>query len=64
LTIREALAARALHGNGRTLRIVEAEPDPMIVAKVELGKITMQMFLAAMLVDGKRCFDPILMRIA
>jgi hypothetical protein len=52
LTIRETLAARLRHGNGRTIRIIEAKLDPMIVAKVILGKVTMQMLLSAMLVDA------------
>ena len=52
MTIRETLAARLRHGNGRTIRIVEAEPDPMIVAKVILGKVTMQMLFAAVLINA------------
>jgi hypothetical protein len=51
ISIRETLAARLRHGNGRTIRIVETEFDPMIVAKVILGKITMQMFFAAVLIN-------------
>lgn len=52
LAVRETLAARLLDGNGRTIRIVEAKLDPVIVAEVVFRQIPVQVLLAAMLVDA------------
>jgi hypothetical protein len=52
LPVREPLAVCAFHGNRRRVAIVEAERNSVIVAIIEFGKITVQMFLAAMLIDA------------
>jgi hypothetical protein len=52
LTVREALACRALDCKGRTFPVAVTQLDAVIVAKVEFGEIAMQMFLAAMLIDA------------
>jgi len=50
--IRETLASRTLNGKRRTVAITVAELDPVIVSKIVLCQITVQMFLAAVLVDA------------
>ena len=50
LPVREALACRILHGNRRTVAIVETEFDTMIVAEIKLSQVPVQMLLFAVLV--------------
>jgi hypothetical protein len=52
LFIGEPLALGALHSNGGSLRIVDAEPKAVGIPKVELGQVAVQVLLAAVLVHA------------
>jgi hypothetical protein len=43
--IRETLTSRILHGKRRTVAIGVAQLDPVIVAEIKLGKVTVQVLL-------------------
>lgn len=48
--IRETLTSRILHGKRRTVAIGVTKLDPVIVAEIKLGKVTVQVLLGAMLI--------------
>jgi len=50
--IREAFAFDALEGDHGTHVVIDAEADAVVVAEIELREITVQMVLAAMLIDA------------
>src|SRR5947209_3186154 len=50
--VREALANDAFHGARRTCPVIHAESNAVAVAKIELGKIAVQVLLGTVLVDA------------
>ena len=48
--IRETLTSRILHCKRRTVAIGVAQLDPVIVAEIKLGKVTVQVLLGTMLI--------------
>jgi hypothetical protein len=50
--IRETLTNRILHGKRRTVAIVETKFDPVIIAEVKLGKVSVKVFFATVLVNA------------
>jgi hypothetical protein len=51
-SIGEPLTNRTLDDASSALRIVNAEPDSVAVAKIELGEITVKMLLADVLINA------------
>ena len=50
--MRETLTSRVLNGKRRTVAIVVTKLHAVVITEVVFGEITMQMLLAAMLVQG------------
>src|SRR5580693_7722031 len=51
-SISKPLADDTLHRSRGTFHVIYAEPNAIAIAEIVLGEITMQMLLAAMLVDA------------
>ena len=51
-TIGQAFANDAFERTIRALHVINAQPDPVAVAKIKLGKIAVQVFFLAMLVNA------------
>jgi hypothetical protein len=52
LPVREALTGCILYGKHRTVAVVVTKLDAVIVTEIVFGEISMQMFLAAMLINA------------